>query len=558
MNPNTSDGSDTSQRSSPLLGKHDAKGIPETRKNFGPLAILSMAPPIFMTGMAFDSWTGIAGAFGRRFGNIPAAFLICPVWSIERAEKIASIAELRREHCRRYPNHRLIHMCNTQREVDMLVGQSVPALLLNKNFTVSERIFKPLEDVDQEFDAIHNARFVPEKRHELSGSITSLAYIGYLDGSEEARHSQVNLMQSLVRETPHHHLLNPIENGLPKRMSPAETNRAINRARVGLCLSEIEGQNNASMEYMLAGLGVVSTPSIGGREFYFDKEYCIICEPNPSAVKDAVTELIARQIPRDYIREKTILRITRERSRFLELIDDLRELMGGVRQNHAEWPYGDRSGIVTWKGFDAHLMKLEQDHETAAIWARDAALSKISEGNIPDIQLEPNELLPIIRAILGVPDCRLIVFGSGNDSLLWEEVNAGGTTVILEDNPAWIQRISSKLSSASIQQVDYGTNVTDWPQMLDAGDELLLELPDHIGLRSWDVVIVDGPAGFDDRLPGRSCSIVTASRLVAPGGKVFVHDCERPLERAFTARYLGEQRRFLSVTGRSLLNGYAF
>ena len=558
MNDSTFGICDAVQHSASNIGTAGPPRPLVSRKNFGPMAIISMSPPIIMTGMAFDSWTGIAGAFGRRFGNRPAAFLICPVWSIEKPEKIAAIAEARRAHCRRYPEHRLIHMCNTLREVDMLSAQGVPAVFLNKNFAVSERIFKPLEDVEQEYDAIHNARFVPEKRHNLASLITSLAYIGYLDGSEEERRSQLHLLESIARVTPHHHLLNPVEAGLPKRLSPIGTNRAINQARVGLCLSEIEGQNNASMEYMLAGRGVVSTPSVGGRDVYFDKEYCIICEPNPLSVRDAVTELIARQIPPAYIREKTLDRINSVRSRFLGLTDDLRELMGSVRQNHAEWPYGETSGIVSWKGFDAHLQKLEDEHEAAALWASDTAKSMVPEGKSHAIQLGQQELLPIVRAILAIPDCRLIVFGCGNDSLLWERVNAGGTTVILEDNPVWIERIRPQLSNTCIHKVDYGTRVEDWSRMLESGDALPLDLPEQIGLHSWDVVIVDGPAGYKEGLPGRSRSIVTASRLVAPGGKVFVHDCDRPLEREFTARYLGEQRRFLSVTGRALLNGYAF
>jgi glycosyltransferase involved in cell wall biosynthesis len=47
-------------------------------------------------------------------------------------------------------------------------------------------------------------------------------------------------------------------------------NQGLARAVVGLCLSTVEGSNYASMEYMLAGLPIVSTPSIGGREVYFD------------------------------------------------------------------------------------------------------------------------------------------------------------------------------------------------------------------------------------------------------------------------------------------------
>ena len=49
-----------------------------------------------------------------------------------------------------------------------------------------------------------------------------------------------------------------------------------------------EGSNHFSMEYMLAGLPIVSTPSTGGREVFFDHEFCTICEPHPNSVRDAV------------------------------------------------------------------------------------------------------------------------------------------------------------------------------------------------------------------------------------------------------------------------------
>jgi glycosyltransferase involved in cell wall biosynthesis len=536
----------------------DWQSRPFSKENFGPVALVSMTPPIIMGGMAYENWIGMAGAFGRRFGKRPAAFLIYPTWTLEKPEVVSAIARVRREHCRRYPDHRLIHLANTQREVEMLEGEGVPTVLLNKNFTISERIFRPLEEVEPEFDAIHNARFVPEKRHELTRLIGSLAYMGYLEGTPEERSAQRALLEKLFRETPHHRLLNRVENDLPVRMSPADTNRTINLARVGLCLSAAEGNNNASMEYMLAGLGVVSTPSLGGRDIYFDKEYCIVCDPSPTAVRDAVTELIARQVPRSYIREQTLIRINKARERFLDLIDDLREQMGDTRKSVCGWPYGETSGMVTWGRFAVHLQKLEQGNEVARQWARDTVMGLIAEANSMDVQLKPEELFPIIRAILEIPDCRLLIFGCGNDSRLWELVNEGSTTVILEDKQEWIEKIHPRLFEATIHHVDYGPRVGDSSGMLDVDEDLLLPLPDSVRLRSWDIVIVNGPAGYDAELPRCARSIFTASRLVAPGGTVFVHDCDRPLQLAIADRYLGAERRFLSVTGRAQLDAYAF
>lgn len=60
-----------------------------------------------------------------------------------------------------------------------------------------------------------------------------------------------------------------------------EVNVHLNRARVGPCLSSIEGQMRGSMEYMLAGLPIVSIKSIGGRDYFFDPTYCLIAPSNP-------------------------------------------------------------------------------------------------------------------------------------------------------------------------------------------------------------------------------------------------------------------------------------
>ena len=63
-----------------------------------------------------------------------------------------------------------------------MLAQGLPAEFLNKNFTVSEQIFRPLDGVEVEFDAIYNARFVPEKRHELAALVPRVAYVTYVDG----------------------------------------------------------------------------------------------------------------------------------------------------------------------------------------------------------------------------------------------------------------------------------------------------------------------------------------------------------------------------------------
>jgi Polysaccharide biosynthesis len=174
------------------------------------------------------------------------------------------------------------------------------------------------------------------------------------------------------------------------------------------------------------------------------------------------------------------------------------------------------------------------------------------------IQLQPVELNPIIHEIRSTPSCKLLIFGCGHDSRLWEEINPDGTTAFIEDNQDWITLTRSQLKSSAVIKVDYDTRVIDWPLLIDAGENLMLKLPETITAHQWDVILVDAPAGYDDVKPGRMKSIYTALRLVCAGGIIFVHDCERPLESAYCARYLGAERCIVSVKGRALLNGYRF
>ena len=530
-------------------------GPPEPPRPHGPVALLSDDPPIFMTGIA--SGIGIAGAFGRRFGDRPVGFLVYPTESIEGPGRVPDIGRSTREHRRLYPRHRFIFMANTQTEEALLATEGLPTIFLNKSFTVSEKI-RPLPAQAPEFDAVYNARFIPEKRHELAALIDSVAYLGYVSDIDSERQQQIALMQQLLGKNPSHVLLNPLVDGRPKRLSHVETNAQLNRARIGLCLSEVEGSNYASMEYMLAGLGVVSTPSRGARDVYFDPEFCIICEPNPEAVRDAVAELKARKIPRKHIRQATLKRVEAERRRLIDLIDDLRVNLGGWPRGTKDWTFGETSGLVRWDTFDAHLEEFERTGETTERWARSQALAEITAFAEPGIQLQPSEMIPVVRAILAVSGCRLLVFGCGKDSPFWEKVNAGGTTAFIEDDPTYSSDARSRLTGSIIEDVQYHTRVVDWPAQLDAGDALRLDLSEAIKARRWDVILVDGPSGGQDNLPGRAQSIVTARWLVAPGGKIFVHDCDRPLEQQFCARYLDERRRFVSVRGRAILNGYAF
>ena len=132
----------------------------------------------------------------------------------------------------------------------------------------------------------------------------------------------------------------------------------------------------------------------------------------------------------------------------------------------------------------------------------------------------------------------VLVFSVGKDSSLWYSINAGGNTIFLENIRKWI-RFSRKLTpEINILKVGYSTRRRDWKKLIDQNDRLQMKLPDYIKNTVWDVVFVDGPRGYNDKVPGRMQSIYSASRLRAR--HILVHDCDREVEKTYFKHFLGE------------------
>ena len=183
----------------------------------------------------------------------------------------------------------------------------------------------------------------------------------------------------------------------------------------------------------------------------------------------------------------------------------------------------------------------------------------------PGIQLMPSEIVAIARAIQNHDECKFLVFGLGNDSPAWSELNRNGKTVFLEDNAEWHSRISNQYRHLETYLIDCKTNIDQWQSLLSSPDELQIELPKQLLNEEWDVILVDGPCGSKDwhlsefgTLPtGRMASIFMSSELCKTGGDVFVHDCEREVEDAYTRKHLANNKTLVEeVNGRALLRHY--
>lgn len=267
--------------------------------------VISTDPPIFHVAHWMDERLRLNASLDILFEYLkhrPAWFLYTWYWHIEEPERVKMVKRYEKAHRRQYPKHRFVHLCNSQAQFDAFRAQGLRAVFCNQNGLVDERIFNVMPEVGKRFEAVYDARFKSYKRQELCAEIDSLALIyasdPLIDDPAE--------IEAIRHKLPHAHYFNHEHgrhDGAYHVLSVEEVARCLNEARVGLCLSAVEGAMYASIQYLLCGLPVISTPSLGGRDVFFDEANTLIVEPTPEAVRRGVAEMSSRNIDPARVRE---------------------------------------------------------------------------------------------------------------------------------------------------------------------------------------------------------------------------------------------------------------
>ncbi|MFA5984826.1 MAG: glycosyltransferase [Methylococcaceae bacterium] len=230
------------------------------------------------------------------------------------------------KHSHDYPEHHFIFLANNQAQSQIFDELSLESVFINHNCLADETLFNIAPKMEKRFDAIHNAVSAPYKRHELAAHIKSLAIVTYLQSE------YLPYFDKIASTLSHANWLNFPHDQLNKKsfnmLSSSQICAYLNQAHVGLCLSHIEGAMFASIEYMLAGLPIVSTSSFGGRDVFFDPEYVTIVEADPDAVKDGVDRMLAKNLDPSIIRQSTLRKMAEHRQRFVSLIADISDKEG--------------------------------------------------------------------------------------------------------------------------------------------------------------------------------------------------------------------------------------
>lgn len=312
----------------------------QTREKYSqvaPYLMISAEPPIFyLLTSTEEGYETMFSSFRVVFEYLQdrSAYFLYGWWcDMEDSQKAYERASIEKYHISKYPRHKFVHLCNTQKQEEIFQTNGLTAIFCNHNSLVDEHIFKPLNYSPKAFKAVYDARFSEFKRHYLAQKVDSIAFIYY--------------NHHLTRDLVHHervkslfpdaHFFNEDSSGSYKLLTPIQVNQCFDICKVGLCLSSTEGAMYASIQYLLSGLPVVSTKSKGGRDVFFDEEYALIVDDHPDAVKEGVEEMISRNISADTIRSKVLEKVKHHRLNLINLVQSIYDQEGINRDFSDEW-----------------------------------------------------------------------------------------------------------------------------------------------------------------------------------------------------------------------------
>lgn len=198
--------------------------------------------------------------------------------------------------------HHLI--VNTEAEAKLAGKFGVRAKQISHNVYCSEKVFRP-EPLEKKFAALYIAKSERFKRHALAKNIQNLAIL----------RSSGPPLEQFCPEVSH-------ATTNAEVLEKPEVARFINQSHCTLALSAEEGGMFASFESLLCGVPVVSTPSVGGRDLFYNQFNSIIAQPDPEKVREAVEKIVTDGVDCAKIRADAVSRLEALRIEYSAYLSD--------------------------------------------------------------------------------------------------------------------------------------------------------------------------------------------------------------------------------------------
>lgn len=250
----------------------------------------------------------------KNWRDIPVAkepgFLFChPMWffgfrSVPLYKRLAR--ELKDK------NISLILLQNSYLENLIGTATSFKTFLLNQNMHADEQEFTIQNSRSKKYDAVYVAAAAPYKRIHLALDVKSLFVVTYFwpELRNEAGKWDLSLLDDRFASVKHNE----------DRISRKEVGAIINQAFCGLALSRVEGAMWAVQEYLLCGIPVVTTRSLGGRGHYLNRQNSIVVRSKSRAVQKGVAELKSREYDPQLIRCNALKAMEKNRDQFCNIV----------------------------------------------------------------------------------------------------------------------------------------------------------------------------------------------------------------------------------------------
>jgi glycosyltransferase involved in cell wall biosynthesis len=314
--------------------------------------VVSADPLITYSKRSTDAPLGLASIRSDAFRGRKALHLIGLSYTIEPHRLFEEVSAHLKGLAPELPDSRFVVLANSEFEAYLLSTVGVPSMLSSQAVFIDDNTFCP-QEAEARFDAIYNARLLPMKRHELARDVKSLALLYDIGSAEEP--PQYDHVKALLPQAAF--INHELGSGTYRQLKVEECAAQLSMARVGLCLSAEEGVMQAALEYLLCGLPVVSTRSIGGRDRYFLPPFCRIVPDDPAAVADAVATLTGTRMPKAALRSYIRHLLKFERHNFLIAVNRLVKETFGIDDLFTSFAPFER-GLTRWRKADEALAPL--------------------------------------------------------------------------------------------------------------------------------------------------------------------------------------------------------
>jgi hypothetical protein len=138
------------------------------------------------------------------------------------------------------------------------------------------------------------------------------------------------------------------------------------------------------------------------------------------------------------------------------------------------------------------------------------------------------------------PHTKMLVFGLGYDSKMWYEGNKKNTFFV-ENKDEYINLNKTDISSNHIIKYDYKITCEKSDKLTDK-EIKNFEIPKNLLKHApFDIIIIDGPEGYDKEKPGRLLPCYWATLLSKSGTLIYIDDSSRYLEDFCIKKYFNKK-----------------